>query len=230
MRLPAELKPAIFKERLNRFAALVEVDGREAVAHVANSGRLRELLVPGYRVLLARRHGRHRKTAYDIQLVELPHGLVSADARLPNGLVYEALAAGRLSQFAGYGDIRREVVYGASRLDFMLSGEAGRCFIEVKSVTLVVDGRGLFPDAPTERGRRHLRSLMEARGQGDRAAALFVVQRADADAFAPHDEADPEFGETLREAHAKGVEIYAYRCNVTREEITLDSPLPVLLG
>ncbi|MCI0769246.1 MAG: DNA/RNA nuclease SfsA, partial [Chloroflexi bacterium] len=92
------------------------------------------------------------------------------------------------------------------------------------------DGRGLFPDAPTERGRRHVRSLMEARGQGDRAAALFVVQRADADAFAPHDEADPEFGETLREAHATGVEIYAYRCNVTREEITLDSPLPVLLG
>ncbi|MEE9285160.1 MAG: DNA/RNA nuclease SfsA [Dehalococcoidia bacterium] len=229
MRLPPDLQPATFVQRLNRFAALVELDGRQVLAHVANSGRLRELLAPGRRVLLARRAGPHRKTAYDLQLVEMPEGLVSADARLPNLLVHEALLAGRLPEFSGYGDIRREVPCGDSRIDLMLSGDTGRCFIEVKSVTLVVDGRGLFPDAPTERGRRHVRSLMAARERGDRAAIVFVVQRADAEAFAPHNEADAAFGETLREAYASGVEAYAYRCRVTRREIGLAGAIPVVL-
>jgi len=129
-----------FKVRLNRFLALVEVNGREAGVHVANSGRMRELLVPGYRVLLKPRPGPHRKTGFDLALVDLGNTLASADARLPNTLVEEALAQGRLDQFAGYPDVRREVTFGDSRLDFMLESPVGRCYLEAKSVTLIADG------------------------------------------------------------------------------------------
>jgi sugar fermentation stimulation protein A len=160
----------------------------------------------------------------------MPRGLVSADARLPNDLVHEALAAGRLPRFSGYHRIQREVFHGRSRIDLALSGPRGRCLIEVKSVTLVERGMALFPDAPTERGRRHLETLAAACRGGERAAVLFVVQRADATSFAPNDAADPAFGAALRAASARGVEVYAYRCSVTRREMTLAGGLPVLLG
>ena len=239
MRFPPGLRRATFVRRVNRFLALVEMDGRETLAHVANSGRLRELFEPGRPVLLApadatraSRGGQaapHRKTAYDLLLVEMPEGLVSADARLPPHLVEEAFTHGRLPQFGDYASARREVVYGDSRLDLALSNSGETCMVEVKSVTLVWGGTGLFPDAPTERGRRHVNTLMEARREGMRAAVVFVVQRGDASAFAPHDEADPAFGAALREAKAQGVELYAYRCRVTRRAITLADALEVRL-
>ena len=236
-----------FEQRLNRFAALVGVDGRQAMVHVANSGRMRELLWQGNRCLLAPRTAAGRKTAYDLTLVEVapdravgePRAeydgaapgrvLVSADARLPPALLSEAFHEGRLPPFAEYDTARREVVYGDSRLDLLLSGSHGACFIEVKSVTLVVDGVALFPDAPTERGRRHLGALVRAVDEGYRAAAVFVIQREDARACAPHDAADPAFGRALRGAVASGVEAYAYVCRVTRREIRLAYPVPVLL-
>ena len=194
-----------FKVRLNRFLALVEVNGQEAGVHVANSGRMRELLVPGYRVLLKPQPGPHRKTGFDLALVELGTTLASADARLPNVLVNEALGRGCLPQFAEYPDILREVTFGESRLDFMLESPAGRCYLETKSVTLVVDGVGLFPDAPTVRGTKHMRSLAKAVDAGHRAAVIFVVQRDDCEAVAPHDKADPVFGAALRESVDAGV-------------------------
>ena len=137
--------------RLNRFAALVEVGGREVMVLVANSGRMRELLVSGHRVLLKPVSGDHRKTRLDLALVDLGFTLASADARLPNALVAEALEQGALPQFRRYPRLRREVAFAGSRLDLMLEGPGGRCYIETKSVTLVVDGGGLFPDAPTVR-------------------------------------------------------------------------------
>ena len=218
-----------FMRRLNRFAALVDVDGVETLAHVANSGRMRELLVEGYRVLLKSVAGDHRKTAFDLVLVDLGHALASVDARLPNLLVYEALEQARLAPFAGYGRILREVTYGESRLDLALEGLAGTCYIETKSVTLVVDGVGLFPDAPTIRGTKHMGSLSKAVAAGHRAAAVFVVQRDDAQALAPNDKADPEFGVALRQAVSRGVEVYAHGCQVTTGEIVLGEPLPVRL-
>ena len=236
-----------FEQRLNRFAATVELDGRPAMVHVANSGRMRELLQQGVRCLLAPKTSAGRKTAYDLALVEVASDrtvgearreyggaapgrvLVSADARLPPALLWEAFQEGRLPPFADFVTGRREVVYGDSRLDLLLSGSIGTCLIEVKSVTLVEDGVGLFPDAPTERGRRHLGALVRAVREGYRAAVVFVVQREDARACAPHDAADPAFGRTLREAVASGVEAYAYVCRVTRREIRLAYAVPVLL-
>ena len=229
MQLGDDLIEGRFIVRLNRFAALVEVDGREELVHVANSGRMHELFVPGFRVLLKPRAGEHRKTRFDLALVDLGDALSSADARLPNSLVAEAIELGCLNQFAGYSGVNREVTFGESRLDLMLQGPNGRCYVETKSVTLVVDGVGLFPDAPTERGAKHMRSLDQAVVQGHRAAVVFVVQRPDAVAFAPHDTADPNFGSALRHSLSCGVEVFAYNCRVSEQSIELHSRLPVRL-
>ena len=229
MKLHPQLVEARFLTRLNRFAALVEMAGQEVMVHIANSGRMRELLVPGRRLLLTPAAGEHRKTQFDLALVDLGTTLVSADTRLPNGLVAEALAKGHLPQFIEYPELRREVRYGDSRLDFLLEGPSGRCYGEVKSVTLVVDGIGLFPDAPTVRGVKHIKELSRAVAEGYRAAIVFVVQRADAVAMSPNDAADPAFGAALRAAQAAGVEVYAYNCAVSPSEIRLTSPLPITL-
>ena len=233
MELGLDLVEGHFLERLNRFAALVEVAGQEVLCHIANSGRMRELLVPGYRVLLKPRSGKHRKTQFDLALVDMGSDLgsclSSADARLPNTLVAEALDRGSLPQFHGYPRLRREVTFGESRLDLMLEGPRGRCYIETKSVTLVVDGVGLFPDAPTIRGAKHMGSLAQAVAAGHRAAAVFVVQRDDASAFATNDTADPVFGAAFREALAAGVEAFAYRCRVSERAIDLSCRLPIQL-
>ena len=198
--------------------------------HIANSGRLRELLEPGRRLLLAPAPGEHRKTRYDLALVDLGPTLVSADARLPNALVAEAIAAGQLPPYCGYTGLRREVTYGESRLDLMLEGPAGPCYLETKSVTLVeADGMALFPDAPTTRGTKHLHTLTQVADAGYRAGAIFVVQRSDARFLMPHDKADPEFCAALRAARSAGVEIRAYRCTVTRWEIRLADSIPVRL-
>ena len=218
-----------FLRRLNRFAGLVDIDGGETLVHIANSGRMKELLVEGIRVLLRPVIGDHRKTAYDLALVDLGHTLCSSDARLPNVLLHEVLVEGRLKEFQGYTEIERERTFEDSRLDLALSGPEGICYVEAKSVTLVVDDVGLFPDAPTIRGAKHVGSLARAVEQGHRAAAVFVVQREDAEALTPHDEADPLFGEALRQAVEKGVEAYAYRCRVSKEEIVLSDRIPMRL-
>ena len=242
MKLPP-LVDGVFLHRLNRFAAMVSVDGRETMVHVANSGRMRELLHAGSWCGLSPADRPGRKTAYDLALVGVSEQgaegdpgavdrglvLVSADARLPPALVTEAILEGRLGAFAGYTEVRREVTYRDSRLDVVLDGPGGRCFIEVKSVTLVEGGVGLFPDAPTERGRRHVQTLASAVEAGYRGAAVFVIQRGDAVALTPHDLADPEFGAALRDAVSRGVEAHAYTCSVTPTEVRIIAPVPVRL-
>ena len=237
-----------FIRRLNRFAALVDVDRREHLAHIPNSGRLGELLVPGYRILLAPappETAHARKTAYDLALVDANGALASADARLPNKLVAEALTAGALPPFAAYTAVHPEKTYGDSRLDFLLQSDhpprqndhplhqndhpPRSCYLETKSVTLVENGIALFPDAPTMRGVKHLRSLSHAVAAGHDAAVIFVIQRADASAFAPHDTADPLLAAALRNAIAAGVTAHAYRCQVSETAITLANPVPLLL-
>jgi sugar fermentation stimulation protein A len=232
MRIERPLLEGAFVARENRFRARVRLEGREVAAHIPNSGRLTELLSPEYPVLLSEAWSPGRVTDYDMLMVSLPHTLVSVDARLPNQLLHEAFEAQALPQFEGYPVVRQEVTYGDSRLDFLLEADGKRqpCFIEVKSVTLVRAGVGYFPDAVTERGRRHLRELQRASLDGKRAAAIFVLQREDAQAFAPHDESDPAFGEALREVVADGVEVYAYSCQVSRREVVLHERIPVLLA
>ena len=230
MKLSPHLTEGRFITRLNRFAALVEIAGRNTHVHVANSGRLRELLRPGVRVLLTPvSPGTSRKTVYDLSLVELGQTLVSADARLPPTLVHEALEQSRLPQFSTYATVMREQVFGDSRLDLLLSDGPKRCYVEVKSVTLTEERTALFPDAPTTRGQKHVRNLARAVQEGFRASVIFVIQREDVDAFRPNDTADPVFGQALREAYDSGVEVYAYRCRVTPRQITLSDEVPVLL-
>ena len=229
VRFDSKLVEAKFIRRLNRFAALVEIDGDEVMVHVANTGRMTELLTPGRRALLRPANKPERRTAYDLMLVDLGFTLCSTDSRLPPRLVEEAFLEGRLPPFADFDESRREVTFEESRFDLMLSGENGLCYIETKSVNLVEDGVALFPDAPTERGRKHLGTLTKAVEAGHRAAAFFVIQRPDAEAFRPHPTADPAFADALRHAKARGVEIYAYNCRVTRLEISLHHSIPVIL-
>ena len=152
MRFDCELVEARFIRRLNRFAALVDMDGDEVMVHVANTGRMRELLTPGRTVLLRPAAKPERKTAFDLMLVDLGFALCSTDSRLPPRLVEQAFLDGRVEQFAGYQEARREVTFEESRFDLMLSSDEGICYVETKSVNLVEDRVALFPDAPTERG------------------------------------------------------------------------------
>lgn len=152
---------------------------------------------------------------------------VSVDARLPNPLFAEAFRNGSLPGFAGYTHLQSEVSLDDSRIDFLLTGPAGRRWVETKSVTLVKKGFALFPDAPTERGRRHLEALTRTVERGEQATVLFVVQRSDARAFGPHVDADPDFSRALHEALMAGVAILAYRCRVSEDEIVLDASTPL---
>jgi sugar fermentation stimulation protein A len=216
--------------RDNRFRVTAEVGGAEVWAHLPNSGRLGELLVPGRRVVLVERAAPGRKTGYDLSLVEHAGRWVSVDARLPNDLVEEALLAGRLEPLAGYPAVCREVTRGRSRFDFLLEAPGRRpCLVEVKSITLVVDELGCFPDAVTVRGRRHVNELAEAVGTGYRAVVIFCVQRDDAAGVRPHDESDPDFARALRAAAERGVEAYAYACRVEPGRVEIADRLPVHL-
>jgi len=223
-----ELLPGRFIQRDNRFRATVEVEDQKAWAHVPNSGRLTELFVPGRPIWVAPAAAPHRKTAYDLKLVEYASVLVSVDARLPNPLFAEALSNEQCPDFP-YPTVKPEVGYLDSRLDFKLSGPDGICWIETKSVTLVEDGLALFPDAPTERGRKHLNALIAARYAGDQAAVVFVIQRSDARRFMPHKEADPEFANALAQAAEAGVKLLACTCQVTLQTISIDDEIPVNL-
>ncbi len=229
MKMARALVEGVFLWHDNRFRASVRVGDRVVATHVPNSGRLTELFTPGRPVLLAEAGESKRLTRYDLLMVSLPGTLVSIDARLPNRLVEEAVIGGRLEGFEGYTNVEREVRYGRSRLDLLLEGEDGKCWVEAKSVTLVREGIGYFPDAVTSRGRRHLEELVELKAGGERAAIFFIVQREDAKSLFPYDESDPEFGVALREAVASGVEAYAYTCQVSRSEIALARRIPVLL-
>jgi sugar fermentation stimulation protein A len=229
-----KLVAGTFLRRDNRFRVQVKIEGQREVAHLPNSGRLGELLVPGRHVWLSPvdlQTRPHRRTAFDLALVEYSGRLVSVDARLPGKLIGRALEQGQLNGFERYAVVQREVRLGNSRIDYRLQTEsnAPRCWIEVKSVTLVEDSTAMFPDAPTLRGQRHVRELMDAVKNGERAAIVFVVQRDDPKRFEPHDQADPEFARTLRKANMAGVEVYAWRCRVTRKAIDLAGTIPVAL-
>ncbi len=212
------LESALFVKRLNRFTVLVEKDGHPEKAHLPNSGRMEELLVAGAEVMVRPAAAEGRKTGLDFSLVKYEGRWVSVDSHLPNRVIQKALMAGKLLPFDAYHRIRREYTCGGSRLDFYLEGEGPPCLMEIKSVNLVVDGVALFPDAPTQRGARHLQELINARKEGNRTAVVFVIQRDDAVSFAPNKKTDPQFALHLKKAHKAGVELYAYTCSVSPEK------------
>lgn len=228
MQLGEDLIQAKFVRRVNRFLALVNVNGQDTGVHVANSGRLRELFVPGAEVWLKPAVAPGRKTAYDLALVLADGVLVSADARLPNSLVAEAVANGSLDWVGGPVSLTRESTFGESRFDLLLENDAHGRYVEVKSCTLVENGVGLFPDSPTTRGAKHLKTLADAVGAGHDASVIFVVQRSDAHAFATNDTADPDLAAAFQDAVGRGVDAYAYNCRVTPQEVVLDRRLPIV--
>ena len=220
-----DVKKAVFLSRPNRFIAHVSLDGVDTVVHVKNTGRCAELLVPGVTVYLEKGTNPGRKTAYDLIAVEKGTRLVNMDAQAPNRA---------FAEFARTFDptasvVRQEVRYGESRLDFCLETPTGLHYIEVKGVTLEHDGHVFFPDAPTQRGTRHLRELMRAVEEGHRATVFFVVQMADVLDFRPHDGHDPDFGQTLRQAAEHGVNVAAYECQVTPDSMKINREVPVIL-
>lgn len=229
MLLSGRLCEGRFLRRLNRFAAEVSLYGRRVLAHVPNSGRLPELLVSGRRVLLRRRKEEGRRTACDLLHVSAGGRWVCVDARLPPLLVEDALKAGRIPELSGLSVSNREVALHQGKIDLLLAGPQGTCYVETKAVTLVVEGTALFPDAPTPRGVRHLLALLQAHEEGCRAAVIFVVLRADAFRFAPNWRNDPRFAQTLVRVTRAGVSIFAYRCRVGPRRIEIARALPVAL-
>jgi sugar fermentation stimulation protein A len=215
-------------DRPNRFLGVVEMEGSEEMCFIPNPGRMHELMVPGTRVYLLEKRGERRKTRYDMVLVDYKGVLVSVDSRLPNTLVAEAVHDGRLREFKGYTVERTEPVFHDSRLDLVLSDGEEQVMVETKSCTLVEEGVARFPDAPTKRGARHMRTLVKAL-DGGRAAAVFVIQRDDAQEFMPNDRTDPVFGEALRLAASMGVEAYAYVSDVSLRGVEVRERVPLRL-
>ena len=216
-----------FIDRPNRFVARVKIGDEVHTVHVKNTGRCRELLVPGAAVYLEQGSNPNRKTRYDLIAVEKGDRLINMDSQAPNQVFGEWVSAGGF--LPGLTAVRREYTYGGSRLDFCLETPEGPHFVEVKGVTLEENGRARFPDAPTERGVKHIGELQRAVEAGHRATLVFVVQMEQVESVAPNDETHPAFGEALRRAAAAGVQVRAYACSVTPDRISISRPVPVLL-
>lgn len=216
--------PGIFHARPNRFIAHVEIDGEIQVCHVKNTGRCRELLPPGAKVWCQESNNPNRKTKYDLIAVQKGDRMINMDSQAPN------IAAGEWLKSGGLGNIeqlRAETVHGDSRFDFSFVKDGQQCFLEVKGVTLENDGVCAFPDAPTDRGTKHLRGLTQAAREGYGAFVLFVIQMADVKYLHPNDATDPAFAAALREAAENGVTVLAMDCSVTPD--TMELRLPVLV-
>ena len=219
--------PGRFVDRPNRFVAHVETAEGLQTVHVKNTGRCRELLLPGAAVYLERGTSPARKTAFDLIAVEKGERLINMDAQAPNKVFGEWVRGGGF--LPGVMAVRPEFTFGESRLDFCLETPQGPCLVEVKGVTLEEGGAARFPDAPTERGVKHIRELQRAAEAGFGAVLFFVVQMEGIRSVAPNDETHPAFGAALREAAERGVRVCAWDCAVTPESIAIRCPVPVIL-
>jgi sugar fermentation stimulation protein A len=226
-----QLIPAVLIRRYKRFLADVELaDGTQVTVHCPNSGSMAGCAVPGSRVFLSRSPNLKRKYCFTWELVEADDHWVGINTGLPNRLAWEAIEAGVVAELQGYDQIRQEVAYGSnSRIDLLLSGKKGLCYVELKNVTLVEGSKALFPDAVTTRGQKHLRELMQVVAAGHRGVTLFMVQRQDAVSMSPADAIDPVYGQLLRRAAESGVELLAYQALVTPAEIRVTHAIPIHL-
>ena len=218
MKYKGRIKEGVFLSRPNRFIAYVMVDGREEKCHVKNTGRCRELLVPGCKVYLEESENPNRSTRFDLVATEKKIGdssiLINMDSQAPNSVVEEWLRKGEL--FGEKAEVKREVTYSDSRFDFSITDESGRIsFLEVKGCTLEKNGVVMFPDAPTERGVKHVKELIKAKKEGYGAYILILVQMCGVKYFVPNWDTHPAFGEALREAERNGVVILCYDSIVT---------------
>lgn len=219
--------PAVFVDRPNRFIAHVELNGRLEVCHVKNTGRCRELLIPGCRVYVQHQPSPTRKTAYDLIAVEKGERLLNMDANAPNRVFNEYVRAGRFLR--GWSVIRPETTHGDSRFDFYLESPGHRLFAEVKGVTLEDDGVMRFPDAPTERGVKHLEGLARCVQEGYEAWAVFVIQTEDVRWMEPNRRTHPAFADAMRQAAQAGVHLLALDCHTEPDRLEICRPVEIRL-
>ena len=222
------VRRGVFVDRPNRFIAHAELDGQRVVCHVKNTGRCRELLTPGAVIYLQESDNPNRKTRYDLIAVEKGGLLINMDAQAPNQVFREWAEGGGF--LPGLSLLRPETTWGNSRFDFYWEAGPRKGFVEVKGVTLERDGAVYFPDAPTQRGIKHLHGLTDSLAQGYEGAVCFVIQMEQADFFAPNDHTHPAFGQALRQAAQAGVAVLARCCTVTPDSLTLGEAVPVRLS
>ena len=215
-----------FLSRPNRFIAQVDIQGQTQICHVKNTGRCRELLIPGARVWCQAAANPNRKTQFDLIAVEKGSRIINMDAQAPNQAAAQWLSAGGLGRLE---DLQPEVTLGDSRFDFSFQKGGRRCYLEVKGVTLEENGVAKFPDAPTSRGTKHLKGLTQAAAQGYGAYVLFVIQLQPVAYFTPNDGTGPAFGQALRAAKAAGVALLAMDCQVTPWSMAIGQPVEVRL-
>ena len=229
MKFGEKIVEGVFLERSNRYLARIEIAGHETLAHVPDPGRLPGLLLTNRKVMLVHQPSEKRKTDYTLVLVRHGSIWVSTFPAFANSLVANALMEQSLSFLKGYSNFSSEVKAGNSRFDFRLDFQKNSAYVEVKSVSLVEDSIGRFPDAPTKRGIKHVQELIEFCGKGYRTAVLFVSQRSDTKSITCNDNIDPKFGKCLRLAEKEGVELYGMNCKVTPTSISLNEFVEVVL-
>ncbi|MDO4338147.1 MAG: DNA/RNA nuclease SfsA [Eubacteriales bacterium] len=219
------IKKAAFLSRPNRFIAQVELDGKIETVHVKNTGRCKELLIPGASVILEESKNPGRKTKYDLVCVKKQGRWINMDSQIPNKAAVEWVQQGNL--FPEKVKLYPERKYGNSRFDIYVESPVRRAFIEVKGVTLEEENIARFPDAPTQRGVKHIEELINCLKEGYEAYLLFVIQMKGIRKFEPNWDTHREFGETLKAARAAGVKLLAYDCLITEDSIEIQSPVPI---
>jgi sugar fermentation stimulation protein A len=222
------LIPGILLKRYKRFLADIKLDSGEFItAHCPNSGSMKTCKEPGWKVLVSESDNPKRKLKYTWEMVHNGKCWIGINTQVPNKIASEAILNGTIPELSGYSDLKNEVKYGKnSRIDILLSGGKPDCYVEVKNVTLVEeDGYYKFPDAVTERGKKHLYEMLDMIKSRKRAVMLYVIQRSDGTIFKPAYDIDPVYGKSLKEVHQQGIEILAYRADVTPERIELTTRL-----
>ena len=218
-----------FLSRPNRFIALVEINEKVETCHVKNTGRCRELLIPGATVFVQKADNQSRKTKYSVIGVIKEKRFINMDSQAPNQVVYEALLGGEIKELPALISAKREVTFGHSRFDVCVETIEGTEWIEVKGVTLEENGIAMFPDAPTKRGTKHINGLVDAVKKGDKGTIFFLIQLKGIDYFTPNKKMDPDFAAALSNATAEGVKILCYDSIVTEMGLEIGEPVPMKL-
>lgn len=225
MQVCQNIVQGVFIKRVNRFSAQVDIDASPCLVHVPNPARLSELLVPGAQVLLCKAGG--TKTSHKLYGVVQGKTVVGIDSRFPNTLFEQAIKESSLSEFAGWTIQKKEFAFNDSRIDFLLGKEKKKRLVEVKSCSLVMDGVALFPDVPTERGLRHVRTLTDSAGHGFEPCVVWIVQRPDAEFLTPNVRVQPQLQDALKEGLARGLRLYAYKACINGLEMSITGRIPV---
>lgn len=228
MQYKNDIIEATFLQRPNRFIAHVLIDGKEEIVHVKNTGRCREILQAGVKVYLEQASNPNRKTKYSLISAYKGDRLINIDSQIPNAIIEKAVKDGKITGIDKTTFVKREVTYGKSRFDLYYETEESKGFIEVKGATLEIDGMITFPDAPTERGTKHVLEMIDAVKAGYEGSIVFLVQMKGVDYFTPNKKMDPDFSKALKKANKAGVRVLAYDCIVSEDSIEINEEVPVI--